>query len=1006
MNDYLMHYGRGHLDGGHSGRYPWGSGDDPCQRERDFVSRVKNYRAKGYTDRDIAERMGVMNEFHKPSAKRLQARMSNYTNAIKKQNALLAQKWSSEGLSNGEICDRLGMSRTQESTVRGWLKEGYVEKRSANQETAKMLEQLADKKKFVDISSGSELYLGVSSSSLSNAKELAKEDGYVVSTIKVPQMNGRHQTTLTVISPPGTKYGEVIENRFDVKPVFDESRVFNEDGKVISLGISKEHIHSISPDRVKIIYREDKSIDGIGTGGDKDGLIEIRRGLKDISIGSSSYAQVRIPVDGTHYIKGMAVYSDNLPDGVDICFNTSKHRGKPMIDGDNGVLKPMKHIKDSKGNDTGEIDWDNPFGASVQIDKIHQLSYVDEKGKRQYSACNIVNDEGDWLKWDKNVSSQLGSKQPVKLIERQLKLDVLDKKAEFDAINSLTNPSIKKSLLIEFADKCDTAAVELKAAPFPGQSSNVIIPCTKLKDGEIYAPNYKDGTVVALVRFPYAGPFESPVLTVRNTGSPAKKIIGPNAPDAVAINSTAASQMSGADFDGDSVVVIPLSDKVPLKTAKRLKGLENFDHMDLYPSHEGMNVMTPENKQNQMGRVTNLIADMTLQAAKEEHILRAVKHSMVIIDSEKHKLDWKKSEFENGIAELKNIYQRDAEGHTGAGTIVTRAGAEMHIPAKKDWKATSTSIDPEGRKILVDTDETRTKVKLKGEKIRDPESGRLRTVYPEGTEKGGWVGVWENGDGNYYYQKLNSQTGKKERIYVNENDYTNKKTEKVTQEVSRMELETDAFKLTSGGSKEHYGYPVERPYAEYANSCKALANEARKTWLNTNEGKKDPEAAKKYSKEVESLEAKLRIAEAHSPLERQATLMANRTMVKKRMDNPDMEKEQEKKYRTQAINAARRAWGVKRKDVLINITDKEWEAIQNKAISPNKLNRIIKNTDSDALKKRATPRDTKTVGPSMEALIKSLAKSGFTNEQIADRVGFSTSTVYNVISGKIDKERR
>lgn len=25
-DDFLMHYGKGHLDGGHSGRYPWGSG--------------------------------------------------------------------------------------------------------------------------------------------------------------------------------------------------------------------------------------------------------------------------------------------------------------------------------------------------------------------------------------------------------------------------------------------------------------------------------------------------------------------------------------------------------------------------------------------------------------------------------------------------------------------------------------------------------------------------------------------------------------------------------------------------------------------------------------------------------------------------------------------------------------------------------------------------------------------------------------------------------------------
>ena len=31
----IKHYGKGHLDGGHSGRYPWGSGDNPKQRVLD-----------------------------------------------------------------------------------------------------------------------------------------------------------------------------------------------------------------------------------------------------------------------------------------------------------------------------------------------------------------------------------------------------------------------------------------------------------------------------------------------------------------------------------------------------------------------------------------------------------------------------------------------------------------------------------------------------------------------------------------------------------------------------------------------------------------------------------------------------------------------------------------------------------------------------------------------------------------------------------------------------------
>lgn len=991
-DDYLMHYGKGHLDGGHSGRYPWGSGEDPCQRERDLISKYNNLKAKGYSNTKIAEQLEIYNQYGKPSAGRLKAKLSVAKDNIKVQDISIAKKLADEGYSTSEIGRKLGKN---ESTVRGWLDEDFQQRRSGTRKTADMLEQLVDKKQFIDVSTGSNIYLGVTESRMKDAIALAVEDGYIQSTIKVPQVGTNHATTVTVLSPPGTTYGELIENRFDIKPVFDENRVVDIDGVVTSLGMKREQIHSISPDRVKIVYRDEVGLDKEGVGEDKDGLIELRRGVDDISIGANNYAQVRIPVNDTHYIKGMAVYRDDLPPGIDIVFNTNKKSSLPMMDGSDGVLKPMKENKE-----TGEIDWDNPFGASIKQEASTQLTYFDKDGKRQYSACNIVNEEGDWSKWDRNVSSQLGSKQPVKLTERQLNISYLDKKNEFETINSLTNPSVKKALLLEFADKCDEAAVELKGAPFPGQATHVIIPCPKLKDNEIYAPNYKDGTVVALVRHPYAGPFESPRLVVRNNGSPAKSIIGPNAPDAVAINHKVASQLSGADFDGDTVAVIPLTDKVRLTTKPPLAGLKDFDPSDAYPGYKGMVPISPQNKQNQMGRVTNLITDMTLKGADEQDIVKAVKHSMVIIDSEKHNLDWKRSERENDILELKRKYQDDGSGHTGAGTIVSRASAEQHIPILKDWKATKTSIDSEGGKILTQTNETITKVKLKGEKVRDESTGKLKTVYSEDAGQGGWINVFTDKAGNYYYSKRNKTTGKKERVYLSEDDYTNVKTELRTMEVKRMSTVKDAYSLTSGGSKDNPGYPHEKIYAEYANNCKALANLARHIWVETKEDKKDPQAAKTYSAQVESLERKLKIAEANAPKERQAQMMANRTMEKKRTDNPEMSKEQEKKYKTQAINAARDILGVKRKNVLIDITDEEWEAIQHKAISSNKLNRIFKNTDSDAIKKRATPRDTKTVSSSMEALAKSMAKAGYTNEQIADRLGISPTSVYRVITGK------
>ena len=59
-------------------------------------------------------------------------------------------------------------------------------------------------------------------------------------------------------------------------------------------------------------------------------LYTSRRGVADLDLGDSHYAQVRILVDGTHYLKGMAMYSDDMPDGADIVFNTNKHTGTPV----------------------------------------------------------------------------------------------------------------------------------------------------------------------------------------------------------------------------------------------------------------------------------------------------------------------------------------------------------------------------------------------------------------------------------------------------------------------------------------------------------------------------------------------------------------------------------------------------------------------------------------------------------------------------------------------------
>ena len=84
-----------------------------------------------------------------------------------------------------------------------------------------------------------------------------------------------------------------------------------------------------------------------------------------------------------------------------------------------------------------------------------------------------------------------------------------------------------------------------------------------------------------------------------------------------------------------------------------------------------------------MGDISNLITDMTIKGAPTDKIARAVKHSMVVIDAEKHNLDWRRSELENGIRELKTEYQGGPR--KGASTLISMAKSEIRdIPERKE----------------------------------------------------------------------------------------------------------------------------------------------------------------------------------------------------------------------------------------------------------------------------------------------------------------------------------
>lgn len=683
--DELYHYGTPHVGTTpHSGRYPYGSGENAFQRNG-IRSIVKDLRSQGMNDTDIARYLGM-------STKEFRERITVEKEAQIAADTSKVIRMKDHGYSVKEISEKTGIPQT---TVRNYLNPITKERSNKTRNVADVLKDRVDKNKYIDVGTGSSVYLGISDQRLNAAVKMLQDEGYILLKPKVEQAgNPGKFTTLKVLAPPGIKppeaYSEINKDWTKVKMIEDYH--FNDNGLT---GRGLVPPKSIDSNRIKIRYAEDG-------GNQKDGVIELRRGVEDISLGNSQYAQVRIAVDGTHYLKGMAVYSDDLPKGIDILFNTNKHEGTPMIgEKDNSVLKPLKKDKD------GNIDMQNPFGATIKdMAAGGQRYYIDKNGKEQLSVINKVKDEGDWETWKKTLSAQFLSKQSYPLIKKQLDLTYKNKVAEYDEIKSLTNPTIKRQLLESFAEDCDSSAVKLKAAALPRQTFKVILPVTQLKDNEIYAPGYRDGEQVALVRYPHGGTFEIPILTVNNKNKAAKSIFQ-NARDAVGINSNVAERLSGADFDGDTVMVIPTSN-TKVKSTPPLDGLKNFDPKERYPGYEGMKKLEGENKQKEMGKVTNLIADMTLKGATEDEIARAVRHSMVVIDAEKHNLNYKLSEKENGIDALKKKYQQHNynDKYGGASTLITKSNSEQRIDEVKQWRLTPYSINEKGEKILVPTNRT------------------------------------------------------------------------------------------------------------------------------------------------------------------------------------------------------------------------------------------------------------------------------------------------------------
>lgn len=933
FEDYILHSGMP----GRSGRYKHGEGKNPHQHcgedwmrdTLEFYEHYQTYRNQGMSDHDICEMLGI-------KTTELRARVSAGKEEELYQRYHQICKLKEHGYSNTEIANKMGIN---ESVVRHTLKAEEEGRIGRCHETAEMLKRQIDEKGVIDIGAGVEHELGITRTKLDTSLQLLENEGYAIHNIKVEQATNKGKfTTVMVAAKPGTEWKDIYYNLDSIQSIEE----YTPDGGSNYIPIRKPV--GLDENRVFIRYAED--------GGTlKDGTIELREGVDDLNMSGASYAQVRIATTEGNYLKGMAYFDkeNDIPEGYDVVFNTNKHKGTPA----DQVFKAMKD------------DPENPFGAVIK----RQNYYIDENGVEKQGVVNLIKEEDEWAEYAKSLPTQFLSKQPLKLAQQQLDITYKQRESEFEDIMSIENEAIRTKLLESFAQDCDSAAIDMKAAALPRQATKVIMPSLTLKDNEIYCPSMKEGEEVILVRYPHGGTFEIPRLRVNNHNKECEKMIGADSPDACCIGHKAAEQLSGADFDGDTAVVIPVGNH-NLISREPLEGLKDFDPKELYHERPGMHVMTEREKHMEMGKTTNLIMDMTLAKANDEEMVRAVKHSMVVIDAYKHKLDFKQSEIDNNIKELKDKYQAGG----GAGTLITRAKSPLLVPERKYAKINKETGELEWQ----ETGRTFQKMVKKT---------KMQQVYET------------NEDGELVPKRDASGKLVKEKVFVkDENDnyiWENKGTKQNMSKVHKLELYSDANDpALSSGTK------IETAYANYSNKCRALANKARKEMISTKPVPVDPKAKAEYANEIISLGNKLKTALMNSPRERKAQLAAaaNVQAKKKQLkaEGKEWSKDQITKEATRSLTKARGEFGAQmsgERGRSIKPTEREWEAINNHALSNATVKKLMNYIPSDQVRDYAMPKQETKISPTKKAMIKQFLANDYTMAEIADCLNISVSTV-------------
>lgn len=988
-DDVLQHYGVKRR----SGRYPWGSGEDGMQRNpsdvEKAVAKYDELRAKGMPDVDIAAKLGTTTT--KMRTDRTLAKAERDQRNAEGVNVMLKR-----GMKVPEIADAMGLS---ESSVRNWIGKdpNTVNSKRQIDKTAEALGDAVKRSTYVDIGTGVERQLGISKQKLKAVTDQMVESGdYEIRKIWVEQLTNPSagNTTVKVLVPKGTTQADVLKNKDKIRPV-DFNLADGDATQLNMLQVPK----SVDWNRLKIRYAIPEGEPGhMGPedGQSRDGTMELRPGALDLDMGNSKYAQVRIAVGGTHYLKGMALYGDpkDFPKGVDIIFNTNKGKNKSPEE----VLKPIAKSDDE--DPAIKLKGSNPFGASINrqnvlLDSKGQPVTTIHNGKKTFEngALNILQEEGAWGDWSKSLSAQFLSKQSPIVVSEMLKKTLASVDKEYDEIMKVTNPVVRQKLLDSYRSDLEAKQVHLQSITPKGFGAHVILPVPTMKENEVYAPNYPNGSKVILVRYPHGGTFEIPELIVNNRG-PGKKVVGPTAPDAIGIHPKVAAKLSGADFDGDTAYVIP-NNSGKFKSRASLPGLANFDpnKYEGVPSRPGYykdeasgkeyKLITPKLKGLEMGKVSNLITDMTLRGATDSELTRAVKHSMVVIDAEKHHLDYKRSAEDNAIDALKKKYQLHVDNIDYSKLTQVNPGYQAQVD-----KLRGKLMDPS------------TSLKDKAKIQKQIDAKMLKVIDPAEIKAPGRIG---EGAATIVSRHSNKVTTGGKPITITKVIAPGEKgnmrglEDKVTTEFVIRNRKKSYITNMIDDAKVYLDDNSDIREKHYANYVNDLKDRVKKVDIEMSKykiPKIDKKAALIYQNEVKSLSKKLNESMLNAPKERLAQVLAT-TNYRKQIENAGgeevFEKDKLKKMKNTALVNARAITGASRKAV--DITDEEWDAIQANAISATMLKDLTKHMNDDQLKALATPREKKTITPSSKSRIVTLLNNNYTVAEIANMYGLSSSTV-------------